>query len=752
MPMKPFMETLPPEVNSKLKQVKPPKEPVRFQVATDLINEQLFGEKWLIATDRHLLFIPTGGVDGAVEVSLKAVREVRTEELVGGGRLAVERKVGEPVYLHYSSSLVTKFAEIAEAIQQLSKGEPLELPMEIERTRCEKCGRLLAEKDGRCINCTKKRDTLRRIVSYVKPYRTQLILVFIITTFAALIDLLPPLITERIIDDVLTPKANFELLIWLAAALLGIRLLVWLSQVGRTAISSWLGFRAAEDIRAELYRVLQFTPLRFYDKRKVGSLISRMTHDADLLEEYLIYDLPFLLSNALLLLGILALLLYKNWILAMYVLLPVPPIILGGALIWNRMERYWRRESVKWGRFSAHLNESITGIRLVKAFAQEKREGIRFNQRNDELRQVSVSANRAWFVFFTVTNFLMSFGLFFVWYFGGRQILGGELTLGELTAFISYLWMLYQPLKWFGDFYNFMIHAYAGAERIFEVMDTPIEPFDAPNAKAMPQIDGQVSFKDATFGYDPGKPVLKEINLEVASGEMIGLVGKSGVGKSTFINLICRFYDVNRGRLEVDGEDIQDIRLEDLRGQIGLVHQEPTLFNVTIAENIRYGKPDATFDEVIRAAIAAEAHEFIVAKPDGYDTKVGERGGKLSGGEKQRISIARAILHDPKILILDEATSSLDTPTEKKIQLAIARLVKGRTTFAIAHRLSTLRNADRLVVLDEGKIVEVGTHSELMARKGIFYNLVHTQQATTAIMAVGGGEDNSEEDSEEDAE
>ena len=750
--MKPFMETLPPEVDMKLQRVKPSEEQVLFQVATDLIDEQAFGEKWLIATSRHLLFIPTESVDGTVEIPLASVREARTEELVGGGCLVVVRKVGEPVFLHYSNSLASKFAEIAEGIQQLSKGEPLELPVEMERTRCEKCGRLLAEKDGRCINCARKRDTFWRIVSYVRPYRLQLILVFVITTIAALIELLPPLIVERIIDDVLEPKSDFELLIRFAIVLLVLQLWLWLLQVGRAAIGNRLGFRAAEDIRAELYRVLQFTPLRFYDKRKVGSLISRMTNDAELLEEYLIYDLPFLLSKVLSQLGILALLLYKNWLLTVYILLPVPPIVLGGALMWNRMERYWRRWSIEWGRLSAHLNESITGIRLVKAFAQEKREGIRFNQRNDGLRRASVRADRAAFVFFTIMNFLMSSGVFFVWYFGGRQILGGELTIGELMAFNIYIWMLYSPLKWFGDFYNFMIQTYAGAERIFEVMDTPIEPFNSPAAKPMPHIEGRVSFNDVTFGYDPGKPILKEINLEVTPGEMIGLVGKSGVGKSTFINLICRFYDVNRGRLDVDGEDIQDIRLEDLRGQIGMVHQEPTLFNVTITENIRYGKPDATFDEVIRAAIAAEAHEFIVSMPDGYDTKVGERGGKLSGGERQRIAIARAILHDPKILILDEATSSLDTPTEKKIQIAIARLIKGRTTFAIAHRLSTLRNADRLVVLDDGRITEVGTHAELMERKGIFYKLVHTQQATTAVMVVGGGKDDSEEDSEDDDE
>jgi ATP-binding cassette subfamily B protein len=258
----------------------------------------------------------------------------------------------------------------------------------------------------------------------------------------------------------------------------------------------------------------------------------------------------------------------------------------------------------------------------------------------------------------------------------------------------------------------------------------------------MPDLKGRVTFAKVDFGYDPGKPVLKGIDFEVEPGEMIGLVGKSGAGKSTVINLICRFYDVDRGELAIDGQDIRKIKLEDLRSQIGMVAQESFLFNGSIAENISYGKHGSSFDEIVQAARTANAHEFIVTKPDGYDTLVGERGNKLSGGEKQRISIARAILNDPKILILDEATSSVDTPTEMKLQEAIGRLVSGRTTFAIAHRLSTLRSADRLVVMDEGKIVEVGTHQELMEREGVFYKLVKTQQETSSVMAVGGASEN----------
>ena len=747
--MKPFLETLPPEVDTKLQNIKPPEEQTHIQVATDLIDDGSFGEQWLVVTDERLFVIPTEGADGVVEVPLKVITETNIEELVGAGRLEVEHGDGEPTCLYYSNSLSPKFAEVAEAIKQLTKGEAPTLPTEMERSRCDTCGRLLPEKDGVCLACVKTWDTLKRIISYLAPHRGQVVILMIFAAVSPLLSLISPLILRSMIDQVLEPLAasvlttreGFGMLQPYVAGLFGLLFATFLCEISGGLLRAHVSSQTCKDIRGQLFQHVQYMPLRFYGKRQLGNLISRFTNDADRLEMFLVFGLPFMLSNVLMLVGTLVMCLSLSWKLTLYALMPAPFLVLGGWVMWERMRRIWPRWHAKWSQLSSHLNESISGIRVVKAFAQEAREALRFDTRNEELRSVSVTGERSWRVFFAVMNCVISFGMFFVWYFGGMDIINEQLTYGTLFALTRYLWQLYRPLHFFGQVNNLISRAFAGAERIFEILDTRSESFDDSEAISIPKVEGRVAFRNVTFGYDPGKPVLNEINIDVKPGEMIGLVGKSGVGKSTMINLICRFYDVNRGSVDIDGVDIRKIDLEDLRRHIGMVHQDVFLFDGTIAENIGYGKPGATLDEIIDAAVAAEAHEFIAAKPDGYDMKVGERGGQLSGGEKQRIAIARAILHDPKILILDEATSSLDSATEKKIQAAIARLVKGRTTFAIAHRLSTLRNADRLIVLDDGKVAEVGTHEQLMDRKGIFYNLVHTQQQTSAIMAVGGGKD-----------
>lgn len=719
-------------------------ERVRACVRADMADAFCYGTRWVVLGDKHLLL--SGGDGDWLQLALSDIEAAQTLELVGGGLLEIARKEGAPELVHYSSSQHALFVEVAVVLNQLVRGEALALPTQVERSRCAACNRLLVEKDGICPFCISRWDTLGRIAYFLRPYTGRVVALMVGSIAMTALGLLPPYVVRHIIDDVLNPGVRGEisaeegmaLLGWLVLGLLGAQLLTWGTNLAtgfmRADISAW----SSRDVREKLYHSLQFLPLRFYEKRQVGNLISRFMNDADRLEMFLLFFVPFLVSNVMMLVGILGLLFWMNWELTLYVLLPVPFIWVASVKKFGQLRRYWSTWSTKWSRLSSHINESISGIRIVKSFAQERREEERFASRNEALWEASVTAERVWVVFSAIVNFVMSFGIFLVWYFGGRQILNEELTLGVLMAFISYIWQLYRPLQFFSAANNAITRSLAGAERIFEVIDATPESFDKKDAQPLPDLKGRVDFRDVFFGYDPGKPVLKGVDLQVQPGEMIGLVGRSGVGKSTLINLICRFYDVDRGLVEIDGVDIRAIRLSDVRRQIGMVAQESFLFNGTIFENIAYARPEATFKEVMRAARAANAHEFIIKKPDGYDTKVGERGNALSGGEKQRISIARAILHDPKILILDEATSAVDTPTEKKVQEAIANLVRGRTTFAIAHRLSTLRNADRLVVLDDGKVAEIGTHEELMAREGIFHTLVTTQQQTTAVMAVGG--------------
>ena len=739
-----LLESMPHSVGAKVRRLLPTGEAELIRVSTDLNQEGGFGEQWVIVTDKRLLIVPTAGLDGVVEVPMAELTRVQTEALVGGGHLSIERKDKPTITVPYSSSLAEKFSEVTRGLEQLRKGEPFLINTQLDRTRCEKCGRLLPEKNGICPACIRRLATLQRITSYLKPYKGHVILLAIVSLILMGTALIPPMLTRQIVDGVFIPKEGntdsmderLTLLGLLVLAMVGIRVLNWGMEWAHGWTVSWLGARITADIRNRLYQQLELLSLQFYDRRQVGAVMSRVTRDAGRLQEFLVEGLPYLIINALTIIGILGILFWMHWLLGLLILVPVPFILVWGVIFWKRMRLYFNKWDQAWSDIMAAVNETLSGVRVVKAFAQEVREIASFGVRNKKIRQLAIRTEINWEIFFATTTFLTSFGMLIMWLFGGREVIRDVLTLGTLLAFYAYMWSLYEPIEWFGEVNSWMTRAFAGAERIFEVIDTPAEAYRDPDAHPISDIRGEVSFKAVTFGYDKSKPVLHEINLDVTPGEMVGLVGRSGVGKTTTVNLICRFYDVDQGIIEIDGVPIQKIRLENLRSQIGIVPQEPFLFSGTIAENISYGNPGASFEEIMEAAITANAHNFIVSKPDGYDTQVGERGGELSGGEKQRVAIARAILHDPKILILDEATSSVDVETEKQIQEAIARLTRGRTTFAIAHRLSTLRNADRLVILEGGRIVEIGTHNELMEKKGIFYELVQLQQQTSEIIAV----------------
>ena len=739
-----LLESTSPSIRAQISEMLPTGEEELIRVSTDLNQEGEFGTQWVIVTDKRLLIIPTTGLDGVVKVPIDELTLVQTEALVGGGRLNIERKDKPTITVPYSSSLAEKFSEVTRGIEQLRKGGVFLINTQLDRTRCEKCGKLLPEKNGICPACIRRLATLQRIASYLRPYKRHAILLTVVSLVGMGTAVIPPMLYRQIVDSVLLPteentdtmSERLTLLGLVVLGLIGIRVLNWGMEWAHGWTVSWLGARITADIRNRLYQQLELLSLQFYDRRQVGAVMSRVTRDAGRLQEFLVEGLPYLIINTLMLIGILGVLFWMHWSLTLLVLIPVPFMMGWGVIFWKRMRLFFNKWDQAWSDIMATVNEALSGIRVVKAFAQEAREIDTFGIRNKKIRQLAIRTETNWEIFFATTTLLTGFGILIVWFFGGRDVIADALTIGTLLAFYAYMWMLYEPIEWFGEVNSWMTRAFAGAERIFEVIDTPAEAYRDPNAHPISNIKGEVSFKEVTFGYDKSKPVLHGINLDVSPGEMVGLVGRSGVGKTTTVNLICRFYDVDQGTIEIDGIPIQKIRLENLRSQIGIVPQEPFLFSGTVAENISYGKPGASFEEIMEAAVTANAHNFIVAKSDGYDTQVGERGSELSGGEKQRVAIARAILHDPKILILDEATSSVDVETEKQIQEAIARLTQGRTTFAIAHRLSTLRNADRLVILEGGRIVEIGTHNELMGKKGIFYELVQLQQQTSEIIAV----------------
>jgi len=572
---------------------------------------------------------------------------------------------------------------------------------------------------------------LLRLWRFAHPYRWSLLLGFVLTLSSTAASLVAPYLTIPLMDEVLIPYQNgraidVELVWWLLAGLLGSALLAWGLGWARTYLLALVSERIGADLRTTTFEHLLRLSLDYFGSKRTGDLMSRIGSESDRICVFLsLHALDF--ATDVLMIGMTAAILFSiNPALALVTLLPLPFIAWMIHLVRDRLRTGFEKIDRVWGEVTSVLADTIPGIRVVKAFAQERREAERFRQANQQNLQVNDRLNKTWSLFSPTVSLLTEIGLLVVWAFGIWLVSRNEITVGVLTAFIAYIGRFYGRLDSMSRIVSVTQKAAAGAKRIFDILDhvsnvpEPAQPVD------LAAVQGQLSLHNVHFRYG-SRSIIKGLDLTIRPGEMIGLVGHSGSGKSTLVNLICRFYDISDGSIRVDGVDLRRLRVADYRRHIGLVLQEPFLFFGTIAENIAYGRPDATREDIVAAARAAHAHEFILRLPQGYDSLVGERGQGLSGGERQRISIARALLIDPRILILDEATSSVDTETEKEIQKALDNLVQGRTTIAIAHRLSTLRKADRLVVMDRGRIVEVGSHDELLAAQGAYWRLYEAQ-------------------------
>ncbi|CAP42201.1 cyanophycin metabolism-associated ABC transporter [Bordetella petrii] len=575
---------------------------------------------------------------------------------------------------------------------------------------------------------------LLRLWRFARPYRGPLLAGFVLTLLATAATLVPPYLTMPLMDDVLIPFQNgapidYSLVRLYLGGLLASAALAWGLGWARTYILAWVSERIGADLRTTTYEHLQQLSLQYFGGKRTGDLISRIGSETDRICIFLSLHLLDFATDVLMIAMTAAILVSINPWLALVTLAPLPFIVWMIHAVRDRLRHGFEKVDRIWADITNVLADTIPGIRVVKAFAQEKREVQRFRAANNRNLEVNDRVNSLWSLFSPTVTLLTEIGLLVVWVFGIWQVANKQITVGVLAAFLAYIGRFYTRLDSMSRIVSVTQKAAAGAKRIFDILDH-VSSVPEPDAPArLDRVAGRIELRNVAFRYG-NRSVIQGLDLAIAPGEMIGLVGHSGSGKSTLINLICRFYDVSEGAILVDGIDIRNLRIADHRRHIGLVLQEPFLFFGTIAENIAYGRPQATRAEIVAAARAAHAHDFILRLPHGYDSLVGERGQALSGGERQRISIARALLIDPRILILDEATSSVDTTTEKEIQKALDNLVRGRTTIAIAHRLSTLRRADRLVVLAHGRVVEQGRHEALMARQGAYYRLYQAQART----------------------
>ncbi len=569
-------------------------------------------------------------------------------------------------------------------------------------------------------------QVLKRLFLYLKPYWKTLVVSLLLLLGRAGLELIPPLFQRSIVDDVIV-TGDLASLPLLLGGMVGVYLLLQATDAGDLYIRHSLGERFIFDLRVRLYEYLQRLSLGFFERTSTGELMSRVTNDVAVMESFVTHGSALSLAAFLRLVMSTVVLFVLDARLALLVCIPIPILVIALRLFNSRIRPVYRRVRARLGDINARLQDSLSGIHVIQAFVQESQALDRFRNESENYYQARVQGIRYWATFFPAMRFVAAMGTVIALGAGAVFVVNDQLSLGTLVAFLAYVVSFYEPVHRLTEIDNVFQEAIAAGERIFELMDEEPDVQDAADAFDLPPLKGAVEFDDVHFRYGTGDEVLHDVEFRMAPGEVVALVGPSGAGKTSIANLLCRFYDPIHGRILIDGVDLRRVTLASLRSQIAVVLQDTFLFNATVRDNLQYARPTATDDELQAAAKAAYAHEFIMSLPDGYDTEIGERGVRLSGGQKQRLALARAILADPKILILDEATSSVDAEAEFLIQQALESVLEGRTALVIAHRLSTIRNADKIIALEEGRIVEVGDHLELLQRGGLYSQLYQRQ-------------------------
>lgn len=711
----------------------------------DLDAQLHFGRSWLVLTARELV-LAQEQPGGAHELQRFARDSLKKVELATGLschllRVYASADAGiEPLLeLRFTHRQRRCMEGMAFLLEQLAAGVTVET-RDADQAYLESVAQPIRE--AQALVSTRKLAVVWRLLSYLKPYKKRVIGGMSAATLVTLLTLIPPFLTGHLIDRVIRPVQNGQLeatdvvqVAWLAVLGIAVvqaasKVCIWL----RLRLLAVVGELVARDLRDELFTHLQRLSMSFFSRKKTGSLITRVSSDTDRLWEFLAFGVVEVSLALVSLCGLSAVLVSLDVRLGLVMAVPVPLMCWAIHRHGNGMERMFTRVWRKWSRLTDVLSDTIPGMKVVKAFNQGAREQQRFSERNRDVVGEFNRVHATWTSFWPALMLALEVTILSVWVLALPRLLGTSgafgpaLSLGKFVSFLLYTTMFIYPVEIMGQVARIMHRATSSAQRVFEVLDTQPEVVDQPDPVRLEKVRGEVEFERVTFAYDGIRQVIKGLSFKVEPGELIGLVGPSGGGKTTLINLLTRFYDVSGGRILIDGVDLRKLEGGSYREQVGIVLQEPYLFQGSVLENIRYGAQDATFDEVIAAARVANAHDFISRLPHGYDTVVGERGHTLSGGERQRVSIARAVLKNPRILILDEATSSVDTETERKIQEAMDRLVAGRTVFAIAHRLSTLRKASRLLVIQDGNLVEHGTHAELLANPNGIYTKLHRLQ------------------------